>query len=226
MATSPILLMINPNSSDIVTDRLAAEATRVAPSGVAIRAVTTACGPAAIQIPAELEAARSSVLATIAANSDCAAVVIGAFGDPGLAEARASATIPVAGLGESGILAAGEGGRRFSIVTVGEAMRPQLLEKIAVLGLGDSLASLRFLPYSVVDVIRDRKSVLTRAADTITDCMDRDGAQAVLLGGAPFVGAAREIGGDARVPVIDGLEAAIHFAVGRLPLPTQTCASQ
>ena len=179
----------------------------------------------AIQTPRELDAARSSVIATIAANADCAAAVIGAFGDPGLAEVRALAVMPVGGLGEAGILAASDGGRRFSIVTVGEAMRAQVLEKVAALGLRHSLASLRFLPYSVIDVIRDRKSVLSGVVDTITDCIDRDGAQAILLGGAPFVGAAHEIRGHARIPVIDGLQGAIHFAMARLRSPSQTGAS-
>jgi allantoin racemase len=215
VAASPTLLLINPNSSDSVTDRLSAEAARIVPNGVTIRRVTATGGPVAIQTPQELDMARSSVRAIVGANTDCAAAVIGAFGDPGLAEARLSAGIPVAGLGESGILAAGEGGRRFSIVTVGEAMRPQLLQKIAGLRLSDTLVSLRFLPHSVVDVIRDRGSVLPVVAEAIGDCIVRDGAETVLLGGAPFVGAARELGQYAAAPVIDGLEAAIHFAFCR-----------
>jgi Asp/Glu/hydantoin racemase len=58
-------LLINPNSSIAVSDRLAAEAKRVVPPGIVIRALTNAAGPEGIQTAAELDAARSWVLTTI-----------------------------------------------------------------------------------------------------------------------------------------------------------------
>ena len=213
----PVLLLINPNSSAVVTDRLAAEAKRVAPPGTTIRAVTNQLGPPGIQTLAELDAARSWVLATIAENCDCTAAIIGAFGDPGLAEASVVAPIPVVGLGEAGIVSVAEDGRRFSIVTVGPAMRPSLLDKIARLGLSRQLVSLRFLPHTVVDAIRDRDRVLAAAAGACDACIGSDGAQAVLLGGAPFAGAGSEIDRRSAVPVIDGVAAAVRSAIAAGP---------
>jgi Asp/Glu/hydantoin racemase len=210
------LLILNPNSSTVVTNRLAEEAKRVAPADTSIRALTNPAGPVGIQTPAELDAAREWVLATIAANADCAAAIIGAFGDPGLEEARATAVIRVVGLGEAGILAAAEGGCRFSIVTAGAAMRAALLQKIETAGLRNQLASLRYLPHTVLDVVRDRERVLADAIGTIGRCIKNDGADMVLLGGAPFAGAAYAIGREITLPVIDGVEAAIRLAISRL----------
>jgi allantoin racemase len=218
-AKAATLLVINPNSSSVVTDRLVAKARRVAPPGVAIRAVTATSAPAALQTPDDLAAAKTFVLAAIEANADCAAAVIGAFGDPGLDEARSLAAMPIVGLGEAGILAAGAGGRRFSIVTVGEAMRALLLCRIARLGLREQLASLHFLPHSVIDVIADRDRVLAAAVKVIGTCIENDGARAILLGGAPFAGAARELARQGSVPILDGVDAAIRFASSSAAYP-------
>jgi allantoin racemase len=223
MASAARILLINPNTSESVTERLAAEARRVAPPGVHIQAVTAREGVSAIQTPDELAAAVPGVLAALKANADCDAAIIGAFGDPGLDEARAAAEIPVVGLGEAGMLAAGANGRRFSILTVGEVMRQAITDKIAQLGLTLQLASLRFLPHAVADVVRDRASLVSAIIGAIDDCAKRDRAQAVLLGGGPFVGLASELGRRTTVPVLDGLHAALTMACASRDA-TRTCA--
>jgi Asp/Glu/hydantoin racemase len=152
-------------------------------------------------------------LAAITANADCAAAIIGAFGDPGLEEARATRPIPIVGLGESGIRAAAAGGRRFSIVTAGTAMHEALLAKIDALGVRDRLASLRYLSHTVLDVVRDRARVLPDAVTAIAACAAEDGADAVLLGGAPFAGAAHLLAEGSAIPVLDGVEAAVGSAL-------------
>ena len=58
------LLLINPNSSAVVTDRLAAEVKRIARPGIVIRALINAAGPEGIQTTAELDAVPCWVLAT------------------------------------------------------------------------------------------------------------------------------------------------------------------
>jgi Asp/Glu/hydantoin racemase len=213
MNTGRTLLILNPNSSTVVTERLAEAAQRIAPTGITVRALTNAAGPPGIQTPAELDAARQWVLAAITANADCAAAIIGAFGDPWLEEARAAAPIPIVGLGEAGIQAAAVAGRRFSIVTAGTAMREALLVKIDALGVRDRLASLRYLPHTILDVVRDRARVLPDVTAAIATCAAEDGADAVLLGGAPFAGTAHLLAERSAVPVLDGVEAAVGRAL-------------
>lgn len=210
------LLLVNPNTSASVTERLAAEARRVAPSGIAVRAISAASGIPAIQTLEELASSAAAVVAAIAANPDCHGAIVAAFGDPGLDQARGITLFPVVGLAEAGMLGAAEGGRRFSIVTVGEAMRPAVLAKVESLGFTGQLASLRFLAQSVTDVVRDRASIMASVAAAIEDCVLRDKADAVLLGGGPFVGAAHEIAARAAVPVLDGMREAVALAVARM----------
>lgn len=220
MASAATILLINPNTSESVTERLAGEARRVAPLGLHIRAVTAREGVPAIQTPEELAAAAPNVVANIAENAECGAAIIGAFGDPGLDEARAANVMPVVGLGEAGMLVAGANGRRFSILTVGEVMRQAILDKVAGLGLTQQLASLRFLPHAVTDVIRDRAALTSAIVETIEDCARRDGAQAVLLGGGPFSGLAAELNERTAVPILDGLQAAFAMALRIIESPS------
>jgi hypothetical protein len=75
------LLLVNPNSSKIVTDRLAYEAPRIAPSAANNRG-DDPLQAAAVQALCALEVSRTTRLTTIAANGSWAAAIIAAFCNP------------------------------------------------------------------------------------------------------------------------------------------------
>jgi allantoin racemase len=207
------VLLINPNISRLITGILATAAQRIVGDHAEIRAVTAAFGSPSLECRAELVVAAHAVLEAVANETGFDAAVIGAFGDPGLEAAQDIAAAPVFGLGRSGMRAAGAGGRRFAIVTLGERMRPEIERAVAILGLSDQLASIRFLGASVLDIAQDRAAVfdaLTAAADS---CVKRDGAQGVLFGGAPFAGIGGALADRIGVPIFDGLTSAIQDAM-------------
>ena len=202
------LLIVNPNTSASVTGWLAEEARRVAGDHLAVTAVNAPSGLAAIQTPDELLQAAQVVVATIEAYADADAAIIAAFGDPGLAEARARLKIPVIGLGEAGLRAAANG-RRFSIVTLGEAMRTALVQRVQSLGLEDRLAEIRILPTPIPDMIANRKAHYDALADAIRACA----GDAVLLGGAPLAGLGTKMTEETGATVLDGVEASVAAAL-------------
>jgi Asp/Glu/hydantoin racemase len=116
------LLIVNPNTSISVTRWLAEEAERVVGGRAEIAAVNAPSGIAAIETPEQLARAAQVIVGTIEADATADVAIIAAFGDPGLTEARTRLSILVVGLGEAGLMAAANG-RRFSIVTLGEALR-------------------------------------------------------------------------------------------------------
>jgi allantoin racemase len=202
------LLVINPNTNALVTRWLEDEALRVAPEGTEIVATNAESGLAALQTPEDVEIAGRAVVQTIEAYAktpDLMGAIVAAFGDPGLAAARAQAPMPVVGLGEAGILAAGRGGRRFSIVTLGAAMRGSILMKAAALGVGANLAECRVLPFSISQMIADRGGARSLIMEAVRSCR----GEAVLLGGAPFAGMAREAHHETGKVVLDGVEACV-----------------
>jgi Asp/Glu/hydantoin racemase len=203
------LRIVNPNTDTRVTRWLADEARRVAGERFEIVAVNAESGIAAIETPEQLVAAARAVAAAIGAPPRPRFAIVAGFGDPGLAEARALRVAPVVGLGESGLLAAGRGGRRFAILTLGAAMRESIRARAQSLGLGEGLAEIRIFPWSIAEMVADRDARRDEIAAAARACADETGAEAILLGGAPFAGLAASIARATRRVVLDGVEASL-----------------
>jgi allantoin racemase len=201
------LLIVNPNTSVSVTRWLAEEAKRVAGGRAEIAAVNAPSGLSAIQTPDDLLQAAKVIVGTIEADAAADVAIVAAFGDPGLTEARARLSIPVVGLGEAGLRAAAS--RRFSIVTLGEAMRAALVERVRSLGLEDRLAEIRILPVSIPEMIANREAHLGALDDAIRACA----GDAVLLGGAPLAGLGVKMARETGLTVLDGVEASVTAAL-------------
>jgi allantoin racemase len=213
----PRLLIVNPNASVQVTRWLKDEAERVAQSRFEVAAVNAPSGLAAIETPNDLLRAMEAVVSTIAEDNAATAAAIGAFGDPGLAEARALVRIPVFGLGEEGLRAAGATGPRFSIVTLGEAMRAPIAVRVQAFGLGAQLQHIHVLPMSVADMIANRDAYRWAVAKAIR----ASSPSAVLLGGAPFAGLGAPMAEETGAVVLDGVEAVVEAAAASLCGPRQ-----
>jgi Asp/Glu/hydantoin racemase len=202
------LLIVNPNTSVSVTRWLAEEAKRVAGGRAEIAAVNAPSGLSAIQTPDDLLQAAKVIVGTIEADAAAdVAIIIAAFGDPGLTEARARLAIPVMGLGEAGLRAAAS--RRFSIVTLGEEMRAALVERVRSLGLEDRLAEIRILPVSIPEMIANREANLGALVDAIRACAE----DPILLGGAPLAGLGVKMAKETGLTVLDGVEASVTAAL-------------
>ncbi len=211
MTGRPRLLIVNPNTSASVTRWLADEAERVASGRVEIVAVSAPSGFPAIETPDDLVRAAQAVVATIQRDASADAAIIGAFGDPGLMEARARLPIPVIGLGEAGLKAAANSGR-FSIVTLGETMRTALAEYVRSLGLEERLVEIRILPITIPEMIANREAHLGAIVEAIRLCA----GDAVLLGGAPLAGLGKTMTEETGVIVLDGVEASVAAAMRML----------
>lgn len=210
----PELRIVNPNTDLTVTRWLCEEARRVVGDAFDVVGVNADSGLAAIQTPAHIAVAAEAVISAIRSPPCPAGVIIAAFGDPGLDEARALGLAQMVGLGESGLLAAASGGRRFSIVTLGAAMRDTIRSKAAALGLADRLAEVCILPFSIADMIQDRDSRRDAILTAIRACVMEQGVEALLLGGAPFAGLAALYGQETGATVLDGVEASVARLIG------------
>ncbi|MFF9199728.1 aspartate/glutamate racemase family protein [Streptomyces sp. NPDC014779] len=86
------MVLVNPNTSAAATRMMTGIARRaLAGTGLRVRGVTVAAGPPMLTDPAALSAAVPHVLAAARralAAGDCAALIVAAFGDPGVPELR------------------------------------------------------------------------------------------------------------------------------------------
>jgi Asp/Glu/hydantoin racemase len=180
------LLVANPNTSQSVTDRIATVA-RAAASAAAV-----------------LE-----LLAAHAPQADAA--IVAAFADPGLGAARELLSIPVVGMAEAAMLTACMLGRRFAIVTFSASLEPWYQECVEYNGLVGRSAGVFCLnePFADIAGVAEEKTARLVA---LCDRAVAAGADVCILGGAPLAGLAAEIADQVRVPLVDGVAAAVRQA--------------
>lgn len=207
------LLLLNPNTSQSVTERIAAAARTVASPTTELVAVTASKGVPYIATRAEAIVGAAVALEMLAElHARCDVAVIAAFGDPGLGGARELFPIPVIGLAEAGLLTACMLGRRFAIVTFSQALEPWYEECVAWHGLRERCAGVYALRQglrSIADVQEDTEELLI---DLANRAIDEGDADVVVLAGAPLAGLARRVSERIAVPVVDCVEAAVKQA--------------
>ncbi len=207
------ILLLNPNTSTAVTDRMRAVAQTVASSSTEIIPLTAPRGVPYIATRAEALIGGAIALEMLAEHlPDADAVILAAFGDPGLGAMRELASVPVVGLAEAAMLTSCMLGRRFSIVSFARALGPWYEECVDYHGLRGRLAAIRLAdaPFtSISEVQNEMLDVIVELANrTAVD----DAADVVILAGAPLAGLAERIADRVSVPVVDGVTAAIRQA--------------
>jgi allantoin racemase len=243
------LLLVNPNTNAVTTAAMVAIAQQTAPPGIRIEGCTVACGPAMIVEPRALAAAAQAVLRALEEASGplgfpcvpggqpdgpspghggtlglpgtdaCLGVLIAAFGDPGLDEARARLGIPVTGIGEAGMAEAARGGRAFAVVTTTPELVDAIQAQARARGYAGAFLGTRLTPGDPQPLMADPPRLLDALETACRLAIERDGAQAVLIGGGPLAQAARALRQRLRdaptVDIVEPIPAAVRLALQR-----------
>jgi len=207
------ILVLNPNTSAAITDRLMAAARTAAAPGTLVEALTAPRGFPYIATRAEAQIGGAIALEMLAEHHQrFDAAIIAAFGDPGLFGARELFDLPVVGLAEASMLTACMLGRRFAIVTFAHALGPWYQECVDSHGLGGRLAGIRMLdqPFASIGDVQDEKEDLLVAL--ANRAVAEDQADVVILAGAPLAGLAAKVRDRIPVPVVDQMAAAVKQA--------------
>jgi allantoin racemase len=207
------ILLINPNVSETITDRLRVVAETSALPGTVITALTAPRGVSYISCRAEAQVAGAMVLEMLAEHAQgYDAAVIAAFGDPGLLAARELFDLPVVGMAEAAMHTASMLGERFSIVTFAPALAHWYRDCVRQYGLSSRLAAIRSLTESfgpVADVAEQKGEALAELCEATAA---EDGADVVILAGAPLAGLAHRIAHRVSVPLVEQVAAGIAQA--------------
>lgn len=207
------LLIINPNISESVTALIEAEARRSASPGTQITMQTAAFGVAYIETRFEaLIGAYATAQRAAEHHAGHDAVIVAAFGDPGLAGLREVLPVPVLGMTESALATACLLGHRFSIVAISQRIQAWYREVVEANGLIGRLASIRALdrPLASIGNVQDDHADALRVL--CERAVREDGAEVIVLAGAPLAGLARSLHGQLPVPVVDGVSSAVRHA--------------
>jgi allantoin racemase len=215
------LLLINPNTSAHITERMVNAARDALGPDVRVSGATARFGPAVIATRSEAAIAAHAALDVAARElDDHDAVVLGVSLDCGLAAMRELLDVPVAAMTESGLACAGMLGQRLGLITLGARMLPLYRELVAGYGLRDRVVSWR--APEVPAAYGPGSTASEAVADAIAAELERmvadDGAEAVLLSGAVLAGYASLLRERVGVPLVDCAAAAALQAVALLRL--------
>jgi allantoin racemase len=207
------LLVVNPNITASVTELIGAEARRAASPGTGITMLTAPFGVAYIETRAEAIIGAYAALLVCAENSrNHDAVIVAAFGDPGVPGIREALDIPVVGMTEAALASASLLGQRFSIIGITGRIGVWYRETVERCGLLGRLASIRTLDEKIPDIGKVQEAHAGRLKELCISCIEQDRADVIILGGAPLAGLARGMAGEIPVPLVDGVSSAVQQA--------------
>ncbi len=220
------ILIINPNSTTSMTDDIAVAARAVALPQTKITAVNPKNGPASIQGAEDGEAALPHLLDQfdniMAGREEFDAVIIACFDDTGLNQLKARSSVPVLGIGESAFHTAALLGASFSTITTLSVSIPIIETNIARYGFGHHSKKVRASEVPVLAVGSETDAIIrAEAATAITE----DGCESIVLGCAGMANLAKSMSADFRVPVIDGVAAAVTLGEALARLRAKTFGS-
>ncbi len=214
------LLLINPNTMPEMTALVVRAIQPHLPPETTLVPVTGRFGAQYIASRSAAAIAAHAALDAFAEHgADCDGVYLACFGDPGLLALKELARVPVIGMAEASSRLAARQAERFSVVTGGERWGPMLREFLGSLGLAGRLAAVETVAPTGADIARDPDGSVTLLAEACNRTVARDGAGAVILGGAGLAGLAARVQPHVSVPVICSAEAGVTMLLETLREP-------
>ena len=206
------LLVVNPNTTASMTEKIGAAARRVASPGTEIIAVNPAIGPASIQGFYDEAMSLAGLLDVIQRTQDYDAVVIACFDDTGLDAARCLTEKPVIGIGEAAYHYASMIANKFSVVTTLPRSVPALEHNLQRYGLIARCAKVRSSKVAVLDLEKPGSDARARISAEIGRAVAEDQAEAIVLGCAGMADLAETLSREHQLPVLDGVSCAVGLA--------------
>jgi Asp/Glu/hydantoin racemase len=211
------LIVINPNSSHIVTNGIDAAIDPLRGFGIPIRCLTLPEGPPGIESQRQADLTIAPMLALAAAQSDAAGYVIACFGDPGLHALRDQTSLPVVGIQEASVITALTLGQRFGVIAILASSIPRHLRAFGAMGVRDRLAGDRALGLGVAE-LTDADKTLGAMIATGQRLRDEDGADVLIMGCAGMANYRTELENATGLPVVEPSQAAVSLALGQIAL--------
>jgi allantoin racemase len=224
------LVVINPNTTPAMTDRIGEAAKTAAAPGTRVRAVNPPDGPVSIEgyydeafsVPGLLREILRHDRQGQAEADPVQAYILACFDDTGLDAARCASAAPVVGIGEAAFHLASLVSGRFSVITTLSRSIGAIEHNLVRYGLAARCARVRATEVAVLELDAPGSSAQARIDEEIKVALHEDRAEAIVLGCAGMAHFAAELSRRHGVPVIDGVAAAVKLAEALVGLGLQT----
>ena len=216
------ILVVNPNTTVSMTQKIGAAARAVALPGVEIIAVNPDFGPPSIEGYYDEVFCIPGIIAEMDRAGAVDATVIACFDDTGLDAARSFSPAPVIGIGEAAFHFAGLIASKFTVVTTLARSIGAIEHNLLKYGLASRCARVRASDVAVLDLERPGSHARGKIEREIELAVREDGAEAIVLGCAGMTDLAKDLSQMAGVPVLDGVGCAVILAEGLARLGLRT----
>jgi Asp/Glu/hydantoin racemase len=212
------LVVINPNSSEHVTQGIARALDALRAWGTPIRCVTLPEGPPGIETEAQAQRAVPPLLDLARSlEPDAAGFVIACFGDPGLHALRDETALPVVGIQEAAVTTALRLGHRFGVISILPASVPRHLRTFGAMGVIDRLAADRAIGLGVAELAQPGRTLAAMIA-TGRRLRDEDGADVLIMGCAGMADYRDTLARETGLPVVEPCQAGAAAALAQIAL--------
>jgi allantoin racemase len=216
--------VINPNTTQSMTDLIGVAARSVAAPGTQIIAVSPRHGPVSVEGHYDEAVSVLGVLDEVRAGErdGVDGYVIACFGDPGLLAAREIACGPVVGIAEAAMHIASLVATGFSVVTT-LARSCIIAEHLAAAyGMTHSCRGVHGTDLGVLDLELPESEAYWVVLDRCRHALATDRSSAIVIGCAGMADLCTRLRDELGVPVIDGVTAAVKLVESLVALGLKT----
>ena len=207
------ILVVNPNTTLSMTEKIGHAARAVASSGTEVTAVSPTMGPVSIEgyydeafaVPGLVDEVRKGD----AAGYD--GYVVACFDDTGVDAARCIARGPVIGIAEAAMHVATLIAGSFSIVSTLGRSAPALEHLVHKYGFQHRCRRVRTAEVPVLALEDPASGAVTRLREEIARAVVEDRCEAIVLGCAGMADLNASLAAEFGLPVIDGVAAAVKL---------------
>lgn len=203
------LLVVNPNTTASMTEKIAVAAKNVARPDTQIVASQSQIGPASIQGFLDVATCIPGLLEEVRKHDDVDAIVVACFDDTGVDAVRCLVDVPVLGIGEAAYHAASMLATKFSVITTLSRSVPGLDNNLMRYGLVQKCAKVRATDIPVLKLEEGDPGTIAKIRAEIKDAIAQDNAEAIVLGCAGMADLMKMLSDEFGVPVIDGVASAV-----------------
>jgi allantoin racemase len=207
------ILLINPNTSPVVSAKVLAGARAAASPDTHVEVVTGDFGASVVSTRTENAIAAHSAVALAARHAaGYDAVVIAMSYDTGAGAVRELLDVPVVGITEAALHTACMLGAQIGVVAFGRRVLPLYRELVAGYGLAGRIAGWRVIESTAAYAPGDDAALDRALVEAACGLVEHDGAEVVVLTGAVMAGVPERLQPEVPVPLLDGIGCGVRQA--------------
>src|SRR5215510_14513371 len=217
------LIVVNVNTSQTMTESIDDSARRYASAGTEVVTLQPYFGAEAVDCNFESYLSAVAVMDRVLAYDEpYDAVILAGFGEHGRDGLQELVDQPVVEICEASAHVAMMIGHAYSVVTTLRRSVPAIEDRLRLAGLWDRCASVRASGMSTLEVDADPEHAVRAIVAEARRAVEADHGEVICLGCAGMAGLEEAITTELRVPVIDGVGAAVRLAEAIVGLGLRT----